>query len=250
MQDIKILIYGPNGKMGKVLLELINQDSSLQLAGTIGPSDSQETLLTVLAAADLAIDFTTPTALPRLLEAALQTQKPLIIGTTGLQREEITTLEKAAQTLPIVFSPNFSIGVNTLFWLAKKTTQLLGNEYDVEIIETHHRFKKDAPSGTACHLGEIIAAARQKEYEKVVQHGRSGMTKVRPPDEIGMHALRVGDVAGDHTVIFGTLGERLELTYKASKRDVFAAGALKAAAWVMGQPPGLYDMQDVLMLKS
>jgi 4-hydroxy-tetrahydrodipicolinate reductase len=154
-----------------------------------------------------------------------------------------------SKTIPIVFAPNFSVGVNTLFWLTRKAAEILGPDFDLEVVEMHHRLKKDSPSGTARRLAEILADVRQLEYSKDVMHGREGMVGERTNVEIGMHAIRGGDVVGDHTVIFANVGERVELTHKASSRDTFAKGALRAARWAQSQKPGLYDMQDVLGLK-
>ena len=157
-------------------------------------------------------------------------------------------LEKTSKSLPIVFSPNFSVGVNALFWLTRKTAEMLGEDFDLEIVEAHHRLKKDAPSGTAKKLAEILCEARKLDYAKNVAHGREGLPGERPAAEIGVHSIRGGDVVGDHTVTFAGRGERLELTHKASSRETFAAGALRAAKWVAGRPPGLYSMEDVLGL--
>jgi 4-hydroxy-tetrahydrodipicolinate reductase len=150
--------------------------------------------------------------------------------------------------IPIVFSPNFSVGVNALFWLTRKAAEMLGPDFDLEIAETHHRLKKDAPSGTAKKLAEILCEVRKLDYAKNVAHGREGMIGERPAAEIGMHSIRGGDVVGDHTVTFAGRGERLELTHKASSRETFAAGALRAAKWAAGRPAGLYSMEDVLGL--
>jgi len=149
----------------------------------------------------------------------------------------------------MVWASNYSTGVNALFWLTRKAAEILGPGFDLEIVEMHHRMKKDAPSGTAASLAQILAEVRQQQLSEVIRHGRQGITGERTPTEIGMHSLRGGDVVGDHTVIFAAQGERLELTHKASSRDTFANGALRAALWVVHQPPGLYDMQDVLGLR-
>jgi 4-hydroxy-tetrahydrodipicolinate reductase len=149
----------------------------------------------------------------------------------------------------MVLSSNFSTGVNTLFWLTRKAAEILGPEFDLEVVEMHHRLKRDAPSGTARTLAEILASVRQQQLEKIVRHGREGIVGERTPTEIGMHAVRGGDVVGDHTVIFAGLGERVELAHKASSRETFANGALRAAQWVANRQPGLYDMQDVLGLR-
>jgi 4-hydroxy-tetrahydrodipicolinate reductase len=149
----------------------------------------------------------------------------------------------------MVFAPNFSVGVNTLFWLTRKAAEILGPDFDLEVVEMHHRLKKDAPSGTATTLAEILAMVRKQQLDKIIRHGRKGIVGERTSSEIGMHSIRGGDVVGDHTVIFAANGERLELTHKASSRETFANGALRAAQWVVKQKPGLYDMQDVLGLE-
>ena len=154
-----------------------------------------------------------------------------------------------AKKIPVVFAPNFSVGVNTLFWLTRKAAETLGPEFDLEVVEMHHRLKKDAPSGTAKRLAEILAEVRELNYRDDVRHGRQGIVGERTTSEIGMHAIRGGDVVGDHTVIFAANGERVELSHKASSRETFARGAIRAAKWASAQPPGLYDMQDVLGLK-
>jgi len=181
----------------------------------------------------------------RLCTAA---KKPLVIGTTGHSAEEKAALLKEAAKIPCVWSGNYSIGVNLLFALTRQATKILGADYDTEVIEMHHRFKKDAPSGTAARLLEIILEERKLTAESL-RHGRQGITGERKPNEVGIHALRGGDVIGDHTVMFAALGERVELTHKASDRNIFARGSLRAAHWIVSRPPGVYDMQDVLGFK-
>ena len=178
-----------------------------------------------------------------------QSGKILVIGTTGQDGPTRQSVKNSAREVPIVFAPNFSAGVNTLFWLARKTAEILGSEFDLEVIEMHHRLKKDAPSGTAKRLAEILSEVRGLNYQSDIRHGREGMIGERTGTEIGMHALRGGDVVGDHTVIYASPGERVELTHRASSRETFAKGALRAVKWAQHQPPGLYDMQDVLGLK-
>jgi 4-hydroxy-tetrahydrodipicolinate reductase len=152
--------------------------------------------------------------------------------------------------VPVILAANFSVGVNTLFWLSRRAAELLGDSFDIEIVETHHRLKKDAPSGTAKRLAQLLAEARDLSYADNIAHGREGQVGERPSNEIGVHAIRAGDVVGEHTVIFAASGERLELTHKASSRDTFAVGALRAALWIIGQPPALYSMEDVLGLSA
>ena len=247
MKKSNVIIYGSKGRMGRALFACSKEDPQIEIAGEVS---SQESIDPILSKADIVIDFTNEKGTLAVLEKCLLAKKLLLIGTTGLSSETESKIKAAAKVIPILFSPNYSVGVNVLFWLTQKATEVLGPEYDAEVIEVHHRFKKDAPSGTARHLGEIIAEARQLDYEKDTRHGRVGMPGERTSTEIGMHSVRIGDVAGDHTVIFGTLGERLELTYRASNREAFARGALKAAHWLCDKnQPGLYDMRDVLGLK-
>lgn len=197
---------------------------------------------------DVLVDFSHASATEAICQACLEARKPIVIGTTGHSEQERGLLESAAKSLPIVWAPNFSVGVNTLFWLTRKAAEMLGKDFDLEIVEMHHRLKKDAPSGTAKRLAEILCEARGLDYAKNVVHGRDGLPGERPSAEIGMHSIRGGDVVGDHTVIFAGHGERLELTHKASSRETFATGALRAAHWIVGRPPGLYSMEDVLGL--
>jgi len=173
----------------------------------------------------------------------------MVIGTTGLQSADHAIIDQASADIPILQAPNMSLGVNLMFKVAEQLARTLGDDYDIEVVEGHHRFKKDAPSGTAKSLAEILADVRKQQLEKVARHGRVGIVGERTSSEIGMHSIRGGDVVGDHTVIFANTGERLELTHKASSRDTFANGALRAALWVVKQKPGIYDMQDVLGLK-
>src|SRR5438128_413946 len=179
---------------------------------------------------DVGIDFSHPDAITEICRSALRHNKPLVIGTTGHSQERRRTIEEAAQSLPIVFASNFSVGVNVLFWLSRKAAELLGRDFNPEIIETHHKMKKDAPSGTAKTLAEVLKAARKTK------------------DEILIQSIREGEVVGEHTVIFTGPCERLELTHQAASREIFARGALRAAKWIVGKPPGLYSMQDVLGL--
>jgi len=197
---------------------------------------------------DVVIDFSHPSASSELCRSCRDAKKPAVIGTTGHSKDERAAIEALAQSVPVVLSPNFSVGVNALFWLTRKAAELLGNDFDLEITEMHHRLKKDAPSGTAKKLAEILCEVRQVDYGKNVRHGREGLIGERPTKEIGMHSIRGGDVVGDHTVTFAGAGERLELSHKAASRETFALGALRAARWIVGKPRGLYSMEDVLGL--
>ena len=232
--------------MGKALLSCIGQHPRLELVGGIDQGDD---LLAVIRQTDVAIDFTNPEATIGTVKLCASHKKALVIGTTGHSHEELVQISASSSQIPIVLSSNFSTGVNALFWLTRKAVEILGPSYDLEVVEMHHRMKRDAPSGTAKTLAEILAAVRKEQLERVIRHGRSGIPGERTAEEIGMHSLRGGDVVGDHTVIFAAAGERIELTHKASSRETFANGALRAAEWVVKQKPGLYDMQDVLGLK-
>ncbi len=233
--------------MGQTVLSAIEAEPA---ASNHSTHDSGEDLTTALADAEAVIDFTLPTLTDELLQTALETKTPLVIGTTGHSDEQKKAIQDAAQSIPIVFASNFSTGVNLLFHLTRKAAAILGNEtYDIEVTEMHHRHKVDAPSGTARTLLDILNEETQTSYETDIAHGRVGHTGARPQKEIGMHTLRGGDVVGDHTVLFAADGERFELTHKASSRMTFASGAVRAALWLKGKSPGLYDMQDVLGLK-
>ncbi len=202
-----------------------------------------------LAQSDACIDFSHHSALESVLAACIAAKKTLVIGTTGISDAGVARIREAAAHLPIVYSGNYSTGVNTLLWLTRRAAEILGPEFDLEVIETHHRMKKDAPSGTAKMLAETLAEVRDLQYNEDVRHGRFGDVGARTRGEIGMHAVRGGDVVCDHTVLFAALGERVELTHKASSREIFARGAIRAAIWAHGKPAGLYDMRDVLGLK-
>lgn len=246
-QKTRVVINGARGRMGQALLQCASSHAALEISAAI---DLGESLPDALAGADVVIDFSHATTTAEVAALCRDSAKCLVIGTTGQDQGTRDSIAAAARDIPIVFAPNFSVGVNTLFWLTRQAARILGPDFDLEVVEMHHRLKKDAPSGTARHLAEILAEVRGLDYEQHVAHGREGMVGERPAHEIGLHALRGGDVVGDHTVIFAHTGERLELTHKASSRDTFANGALRAAAWLVHQPPGLYDMLDVLGLRE
>lgn len=244
----KLLVTGKSGRMGQAVIEAASAEpASVAVSST---HDAGEDLDAALAAADCAIDFTVHSFTVPLIEAALRHGTRLVIGTTGHTDEERAAIHEAAKSLPIVHAPNFSVGVNTLFWLTRQAARVLGQDrFDIEVTEMHHRHKIDSPSGTARRILEILNEETQTSYSDDVVHGRFGNIGPRTPREIGMHTLRGGDVVGDHTVIFSADGERVELTHKASSRLTFAAGAVRASLWLADRPPGLYDMQDVLSLK-
>ncbi len=242
----RVIITGSKGRMGKALLACAPQHREIEVVGQIDQGDD---LRAVIDRADVVIDFSSHTATAAIAELCSSHGKAMVVGTTGHDESQKSLITHHASRIPMVLSSNYSTGVNTLFWLTRKAAEILGPGYDLEIVEMHHRLKKDAPSGTAKSLAEILAEVRRQQLARVARHGRVGIVGERTAEEIGIHSVRGGDVVGDHTVIFSTLGERLELTHKASSRETFAHGALRAAVWVVGRKPGLYDMQDVLGLK-
>lgn len=244
---LRLCIFGAKGRMGQALLRCASEDPSLSVVAEV---DAGDDLGAALARCDAVIDFSAAHVTPDVAEACAAAGKALVIGTTGHDAGQRQRIAGAAQRIPVVFSPNYSVGVNTLFWLTRKAAEILGPGFDLEVVEMHHRLKKDSPSGTARRLAEILAEARQLDYDQATRHGREGLVGERTDTEIGMHAVRGGDVVGDHTVIYAAPGERLELTHKASSRDTFALGALRAAKWASGRAPALYDMQDVLGLEK
>ena len=244
---LPILVTGKSGRMGQAVLLAAAAEPAVSVVAT---HDAGEDLDTAIAMSSCVIDFSIHSFTPQLLAAALARGSHLVIGTTGHTHAERDAIRAASTQLPIVFASNYSVGVNTLFWLTRHAARILGQDrFDIEVSEMHHRHKIDAPSGTARTLLEILNEATGTSYTDDVAHGRVGNIGPRPPREIGMHSLRGGDVVGDHTVLFAADGERVELTHKASSRLTFAAGAVRAALWLANKTPGLYDMQDVLGLK-
>jgi len=257
---VKVAVTGGKGRMGSLIASLVLKDKELSLigvtekpdTGVIGREFSEgvkfySSIREMPEKPDVVIDFTLPEATLALLEEAKELKTALVIGTTGFSEEEKKKIEETASEIPIVFSPNMSLGVNLLFKLVAQVTKALKDKgYDVEIFEIHHRFKKDAPSGTAMRLAEIVAENLGKDLSEVAVYGRKGIVGERKPDEVGVLSARMGDVVGDHTVFFATIGERLELTHRATSRETFARGALVAAKWVVGKGAGLYTMFDVL----
>lgn len=243
MSPLRIVMNGSKGRMGQTIIAAVKHDPELLLTGEV---DFGDDLQSAIGDCDVVIDFTHHSVTAGVANVCAANRKILVIGTTGHTEDETVQIRTMAEKVPIVFAPNFSVGVNTLFWLTRKAAEALGPGFDLEVVEMHHRLKKDAPSGTARRLAEILAEARQLRYSRDVRHGREGIVGERTDSEIGMHAVRGGDVVGDHTVIFAGQGERVELTHKASSRETFAHGALRAAKWARTQAAGLYDMQDVL----
>ena len=242
----RVIITGSKGRMGQALIRCADALHEVEVVGAIDQGDD---LASVISKCDGVIDFSFHNVTPQVARLCADKDKFLVIGTTGHSEQEKAEILSHASTIPIVMASNYSTGVNTLFWLTRKAAEVLGSGFDLEVVEMHHRMKKDAPSGTARTLAEILAEVRKQQLDEVVRHGREGIVGERTDSEIGMHSLRGGDVVGDHTVVFAAQGERVELTHKASSRDTFANGALRAAVWVKSQKPGLYNMQDVLGLK-
>lgn len=242
----RVIINGSKGRMGQALLAGAKRVPDLEIVGAIDEGDDLEALL---PKADVVIEFSFHSVTLGVADLCAKHGKALVIGTTGHTAEEKAKILALGRKIPLVMATNFSTGVNTLFWLTRKAAEILGPGFDLEVLEMHHRLKKDAPSGTATTLLEILGDVRKVQLEEALRHGRKGITGERTSSEIGIHAIRGGDVVGDHTVIFANNGERVELTHKASSRDTFANGALRAAQWVVQQKPAVYDMQDVLGLK-
>jgi 4-hydroxy-tetrahydrodipicolinate reductase len=240
---LKIMLNGARGRMGRAVAAAAAEMDVIVAAST----DVGDDIRAAVASVDAIVDFSSPQATAGLIEAAAERAKPLVIGTTGHSPEEKARLLRLAGRVPCVWTGNFSIGVNLLYALTRRAARALGPDFDVEITEMHHRLKKDAPSGTASRLLEIVLEERNLD-RSAVRHGRQGITGERAQAEVAVHSLRGGDVVGDHTVMFAGAGERLELTHRASDRAVFARGALRAAQWAVSRPPGVYDMQDVLGL--
>jgi 4-hydroxy-tetrahydrodipicolinate reductase len=245
-KPLEIIINGARGRMGQMVSACAAGDPELHVFAAIDLGDD---FAAAVPGADVVIDFSHHTSAEPVLARCMEHHKTVVIGTTGHTDSQVAAIRHAASQIPIVFAPNYSVGVNTLFWLTRKAAEILGSGFDLEVVEMHHRLKKDAPSGTAKRLVEILAEVRALKYKEDARHGRQGMVGERTDAEIGVHAIRGGDVVGDHTVIYAAQGERLELTHRASSRETFARGALRAARWAHGKPAGLYDMQDVLGLK-
>ena len=267
---IKIGVVGAAGRMGKTIVSCIEDTDGValccgtemagnpalgqdvgELAG-IGKKDIllHDDLAEMMRTCDVVIDFSTPESSMRTLKEAVAQKKSVIFGTTGFSEAERAQIKEAAKTIRCVSAPNMSIGVNVLFKVAGDVAKILGDAYDIEIVEAHHKFKKDAPSGTAVRLSEVVADALKRDLNEVGVYGRKGFSEGRGPKEIGVHTLRAGDIVGEHRVMYGGMGETLELFHRAQSRETFARGSIRAAQWVVDQPSGLYDMQDVLGLRG
>ncbi len=249
---MKLAIAGAGGSMGRALIEAAAADRGLSVvcALDIAAAGQQVGGLKIVAdpaavaQADVVLDFTRPEGTLALLKHA----RAMVIGTTGFTEEDKDRIAQAARRIPIVMAANFAVGVNTVYKLAETAARILGDAYDVEIVEAHHRHKVDAPSGTALELGRLVAKALERDLGKTASYGRKGDIGERKPKEIGFHAIRGGDIVGEHTVIFAGAGERVEVTVRSQSRLTYANGALRAAKWLQGRPPALYGMSDVLGL--
>ncbi|WP_018607302.1 4-hydroxy-tetrahydrodipicolinate reductase [Uliginosibacterium gangwonense] len=266
--SVKVAIAGVSGRMGRLLIEAIQQTPGVELSAALDRADSPfigrsvgelvgnackvtigSDVAAAFAVADCLIDFTRPEGTLAHIEHARKAKKAMVIGTTGLKPEEKEIIAQAAREIPVVFAPNMSVGVNAVFKLLDVAAKILASGYDVEVFEAHHRFKVDAPSGTALRMGEVVANALGRDLEECAVYGREGVTGERDAQTIGFATVRGGDIVGDHTVMFCGLGERVEISHKAGSRMPYATGALRAAAFLQDKQNGLYDMQDVLGLK-
>jgi 4-hydroxy-tetrahydrodipicolinate reductase len=266
---LRIAISGATGRMGRALIEACHAAGGMRLVaaleqpggarigadagelaglGPLGVPVSAD-LDKAIGDVDVLVDFTRPEATLRYLDSCQRAGKRMVIGTTGFDAAGKEAIARAARTIPIVFAPNMSVGVNLCFKLADLAARVLGEDADIEIVEAHHRHKVDAPSGTALRLGEVVAGALGRDLKSCAVYGREGTTGARDRKTIGFATIRAGDIVGDHTVLFAGDGERVEITHKASSRMTFAKGALRAALWLADKRPGLYDMQDVLELR-
>lgn len=261
---IKIVVVGAGGRMSRRILTLAMESGQFDivaaienpdhpdigkdagLAAAVGQLNVKLTGTYPDAAADVAIDFSQPEAAIAAIDYCLQKKVALVLGTTGLGNLQREKIKAASKKIPVLYATNMSVGMNVLFNLAGKVASMLGEEYDIEIIEQHHRFKKDAPSGSAITLAENICKATGRDFVNSITYGRSGKEAVRQQGAIGIHAIRAGDITGVHSVIFGTLGETVTISHTAHTRDTFARGALRAAKWLVGKKAGLYSMADVL----
>jgi 4-hydroxy-tetrahydrodipicolinate reductase len=266
---IKVAVAGIAGRMGSRIAQLVRETDGIELAGgfeqaahaivgrdlaeCIGGSHTGLTVSgsvkDILGSADVVIDFTSASASCTHLEAAAAAGKPMVIGSTGFSAEQVQKARELTRNIACVLAPNMSMGVNVLFKIVADVARMLGDGFDIEIVEAHHRFKKDAPSGTALKLAQVAAEALERDLDQVGVYARHGLIGERAQKEIGIQTVRAGDIVGEHTVTFGGMGERIELTHRAHSRENFARGALRAAAWVVSQPPGLYDMQNVLGIR-
>ena len=266
---IRIAVCGAAGRMGGRNIVAVHEAEGVELCGALERPGHRmlgtdagilagcgmlginisDNLNETVKACDVLIDFTTPKVSLKNLEVCGLFRKAIVIGSTGFTAEERALAEELAKDIPVIIAPNMSVGVNVCFKVLADIANILGDDFDVEIVEAHHRMKKDAPSGTAVRMGEVVAGALGRDYRQVANCHREGITGERTREEIGMQTIRGGDIVGDHTVYFIGMGERIELTHRAHTRDMFSRGAVRAAKWVVDQKPGIYDMQDVLGLR-
>jgi len=264
-----IVVSGAAGRMGKRIIALSKEYKDIRLVGAVERRDHEDIgrdigeiaglgridikltddITTFKDGVDVIVEFSNPMATLEHLRFASQRNIAMVIGTTGFSKDEIENIKALSDTIPCVLAPNMSVGINLLLKVIGDIANILGEDYDIEIIEAHHRLKKDAPSGTALKMAQTIAGVLGRDLDRVGVYTRKGMIGERSREEIGIQTIRAGDIVGEHTVLFGGPGERIEITHRASSRDTFARGALRAVLWVWGQKPGLYDMQDVLGLK-
>jgi 4-hydroxy-tetrahydrodipicolinate reductase len=241
----RIAINGSKGKMGLALIEAINSSSQSDFAAGFDKGDS---LIDSINDFEVLIDFSRPEASLNALSACKDSGKSMVIGTTGFTDSGLKLIEQASKDIPIVFAPNMSVGVNLTLKILETSAKVIGPDSSIEIIEAHHRYKVDSPSGTALKMGEVVANALGRDLSKCAIYGREGIEEPRDLNTIGFSSIRGGDVVGEHTVAFFMDGERVEITHKASSRSIYANGAVRAANWIAGKPSGLYSMQDVLEL--
>ncbi len=264
----KIAVNGAAGRMGGRIITAIKETEGLQLSGALEmaghPALGQDAGLLAgcgalgvtitdcheqaLQDAEVLVDFTFPEVSLKNVEICARMGKTIVIGSTGFTPEQRTRVQEYACQVPVVLAPNMSVGVNACFKILREAARILGEGFDVEIVELHHNQKKDSPSGTAVRMGEIVAEALGRDYQSSAVYHREGMCGARTKEEIGMQTVRGGDIVGEHTVYFIGMGERIEITHRAMSRDMFARGAVRAAGWIVGQQPGVYDMQDILGL--
>jgi 4-hydroxy-tetrahydrodipicolinate reductase len=266
---VKAIVAGAGGRMGTRIIKMINQTEDITVsaafehphshavgkdAGVVAGLEAigitvADSLESVIDQGEVIIDFTISNASLKHSRVAASHKKPIVIGTTGLSKEEMEEIKNLAKDFSCVLAPNMSVGINLMYRLVDIAAKVFNDDYDVEILEAHHRMKKDAPSGTALQLGRVISNSLGRNFEEVGLFERHGFIGERGKKEIGIQTLRAGDIVGEHTVLFGGIGERIEIVHKASSRDTFAKGAVRAALWIVKQPAGFYDMQDVLGLK-
>ncbi|SDZ79230.1 dihydrodipicolinate reductase [Desulfuromusa kysingii] len=265
---MKVAIVGAAGRMGGRLIQAVQETPGMELTGAVERTGHPQLgadagllaavgklgikitddLVATMANADVLIDFTFPEVTLKNLEICAQQGKMVVIGSTGFTPEQKQQAAHFAETIPVVLAPNMSVGVNACFKLLKEAANILGDDFDVEIVELHHNKKKDSPSGTAVRMGEVVADTLGRDYNQVANYHREGMCGARTHEEIGMQTVRGGDIVGEHTVYFIGMGERIEISHRAMSRDMFARGAVRACQWLQDKDPGLYDMQDVLGL--